>query len=110
MVGARPNLADYVLMALLALVIVIGIQAAGIILVMAMLVIPAAAAYLLTRRFVSMMITAAALGTVASVTGLYISFHFNVPAGPAMTLVASGIFVLVALIRRNAFVLQASRR
>ncbi len=109
-VGAHPTLADYVLMALLALVIVIGIQAAGIILVMAMLVIPAAAAYLLTRRFVSMMITAAALGTVASVTGLYISFHFNVPAGPAMTLVASGIFVLVALIRRNAFVLQASRR
>ena len=109
-VGARPNLADYVLMVLLALVIVIGIQAAGIILVMAMLVIPAAAAYLLTRRFVSMMMTAAALGTAAAVTGLYISFHFNVPAGPAMTLVASGIFVVVALLRRNAFVLQASRR
>ena len=109
-VGARPNLADYVLMVLLALVIVIGIQAAGIILVMAMLVIPAAAAYLLTRRFVSMMMTAAALGAAAAVTGLYISFHFNVPAGPAMTLVASGIFVVVALLRRNAFVLQASRR
>ena len=102
-VGARASLADYVLLVMLALVIVIGIQAAGIILVMAMLVIPAATAYLLTRRFVSMMMTAAALGTVASVTGLYISFHFNQPAGPAMTLVASGIFVLTALFRRRAF-------
>ncbi len=102
-VGARTGLADYVLLVMLALVIVIGIQAAGIILVMAMLVIPAATAYLLTRRFVSMMMTAAALGTVASVTGLYISFHFNQPAGPAMTLVASGIFVLAALFRRRAF-------
>ena len=108
-VGVRPNLADYVLMALLALVIVIGIQAAGIILVMAMLVIPAAAAYLLTRRFVSMMITAAVIGTAASVTGLYVSFHFNVPAGPAMTLIASGIFVVVALFRRKGLALRSSR-
>ena len=101
-VGIRPTLADYVLLVLLALVIVIGIQAAGIVLVMAMLVIPAATAYLLVRRFVSMMTTAAVIGTAASVTGLYISFHFNLPAGPAMTLVASGIFTLVALFRRKA--------
>ena len=102
--GIRSNLADYVLLALLALVIVIGIQAAGIILVMAMLVIPAATAYLLVRRLVSMMMTAAVIGTAAAVSGLYLSFHFNLPAGPAMTLVASGIFVLVALFRRRAFV------
>ena len=102
-VGVRPNLADYVLLVLLALVIVVGIQAAGIVLVMAMLVIPAATALLLTRRFVSMMVMAAVLGTIASVTGLYISFHFNQPAGPAMTLVASGLFVLAALVRRTAF-------
>ena len=101
--GMRSNLADYILLALLALVIVIGIQAAGIILVMAMLVIPAATAYLLARRLVSMMMTAAVLGTVAAVTGLYLSFHFNLPAGPAMTLVASGIFVVVAVFRRRAF-------
>ena len=101
-VGILPNLADYVLLVLLALVIVIGIQAAGIVLVMAMLVIPAATAYLLARRLVSMMMTAAVIGTAASVTGLYISFHFNLPAGPAMTLFASGIFVLVAMFRRKA--------
>ncbi len=101
-VGRRTNLVDYLLLVMLALVIVIGIQAAGIVLVMAMLVTPAAAAYLLVRRFVSMMLVAAALGTAAAVTGLYISYHFNLPAGPAMTLVASGIFVLAVLFRRRA--------
>ena len=109
-VGVRPTLADYVLLVLLAFVIVVGIQAAGIVLVMAMLVIPAATAYLLARRFVSMMLLAAVLGTIASVTGLYISFHFNLPAGPAMTLVASGLFVLATLASRTAFTRETSSR
>ena len=101
-VGRRTNIIDYVLMVILALVIVIGIQAAGIVLVMAMLVTPAAAAYLLVRRFVTVMLVAAALGTASAVTGLYISYYFNLPAGPAMTLVASGIFVLAFSFRRRA--------
>ena len=101
-VGARANMVDYAFMVMLALVIVIGIQAAGIVLVMAMLVTPAATAYLLVRRFVSMMMVAAALGTVAAVTGLYISYHFNLPAGPAMALVGSAIFVLVVSFRRRS--------
>ena len=101
-VGTRTNVVDYVLLVMLALVIVIGIQAAGIVLVMAMLITPAAAAYLLVKRFVSMMMMAAVIGTAAAVTGLYISYHFNLPAGPAMTLVASGIFVLVVTFRRRS--------
>ena len=100
-VGRRTNIIDYVFLVILALVIVVGIQAAGVILVMAMLVTPAATAYLLVRRFVTMMIVAAALGTLAAVTGLYISYHFNLTAGPAMTLVASGIFVLAILFKRR---------
>ncbi len=100
-IGMRTHVVDYLLLVLLALVIVIGIQAAGIILVMAMLVIPAATAYMLVGRFVSIMLIAAALGTAASVTGLYMSFHFNLPAGPAMTLVATGIFLVVAAFRRK---------
>ena len=101
-VGMRANVVDYAFLVMLALVIVIGIQAAGIVLVMAMLVTPAATAYLLVRRFVSMMVVAAALGAVAAVTGLYLSYHFNLPAGPAMALVASGIFVLAVSFKRRA--------
>lgn len=99
--GFRTNFADYLLLVMLALVIVIGIQAAGIVLVMAMLVTPAATAYLLVRRFVAIMLTAAVIGTVASVSGLYLSYYYNLPAGPGMTLVASGIFIVVALFRRK---------
>ncbi|MYJ78470.1 MAG: metal ABC transporter permease, partial [Caldilineaceae bacterium SB0670_bin_27] len=51
---------------------------------------------------VSMMVVAALLGTAAAVTGLYVSYHFNLPAGPAMTLVASGIFALAVVFRRRA--------
>ena len=101
-VGMRAKVADHAFLVMLALVIVIGIQAAGIVLVMAMLVIPAATAYLLARRFVPVMMAAAALGTVAAVAGLYSSYYFNLPAGPAMTLVASGLFVLVVAFRRRA--------
>ena len=101
-VGTRANFVDYMFLVMLALVIVVGIQAAGIVLVMAMLVTPAATAYLLVRRFASLMMMAAALGTVAAVTGLYLSYHFNLPAGPAMTLVATGIFVLALAFRRRA--------
>lgn len=102
--GIRASFADYLLLVMLALVIVISIQAAGIVFVMAMLVTPAATAYLLVRRFVAIMITAAVIGTVSSVSGLYLSYYFNLPAGPAMTLIASGIFILVALFKRKPFV------
>ena len=100
--STRANAADYAFLVMLALVVVIGIQAAGIVLVMAMLVTPAATANLLVRRFVSIMMTAAALGTAAAITGLYISYYFNLSAGPAMTLVASAIFLLVVSFRRKA--------
>ena len=101
-VGVRANIVEYAFLVLLALVIVIGIQAAGIVLVMAMLVTPAATAYLLVKRFVTVIMTAAALGTAAAVTGLYASYYFNLPTGPAMTLAASGFFVLVVSFRRRA--------
>ena len=100
--STRANVADYAFLVMLALVVVIGIQAAGIVLVMAMLVTPAATAYLLVRRFVSIMLTAAVLGTAAAVSGLYLSYYVNLPAGPAMTLVASVFFLLVVSFRRRA--------
>ena len=91
-VGIRTGLIEYVLLGLLALVIVIGIQAAGIVLVMAMLITPAAAAYLLAKRFTGVMITGALIGAISAVAGLYLSFYADLPSGPSMALVATGIF------------------
>ena len=98
-VGIRTNLVEYVLLALLALVIVIGIQAAGIVLVMAMLITPAATAYLLARRFVGMMVIGALVGAASAVIGLYLSFHADLPSGPAMALLATLMFAIAAVVK-----------
>ena len=98
-VGIRTALIEYVLLALLALVIVIGIQAAGIVLVMAMLITPAAAAYLLAKRFVGMMLIGAFIGAASAIIGLYLSFYADLPSGPAMALLATLIFALIALFK-----------
>ena len=98
-VGIRTGLTDYVLLALLALVIVIGIQAAGIVLVMAMLITPAATAYLLARRFVGVMVIGAFIGAACAVAGLYLSFHADLPSGPAMALMATTVFGIAAAVR-----------
>lgn len=100
-VGIKTGLVEYVLLALLALVIVIGIQAAGIVLVMAMLITPAATAYLLARRFVEVMMIGAFVGATSAVTGLYLSYYADLPSGPAMALVATTLFAAAAVARRG---------
>ena len=99
--GVKTNLVEYVLLTLLALVIVIGIQAAGIALVMAMLITPAATAYLIARRFVEVMALGALIGAVSAVMGLYLSYHADLPSGPAMALVSTLLFVATAVFRRG---------
>lgn len=100
-VGFKTSVVEYLLLALLALVIVIGLSAAGIVLVMAMLVIPSASAYLLARRFTGMVLIGAAIGVVSAVTGLYLSYHADWPSGPAMALVATVIFGAATLHKRT---------
>jgi manganese/iron transport system permease protein len=85
----------YLLLILIAVTIVISLQTVGMALMLAMLVTPAAAAQLLTRRLPTMMITAAVIGAFSNVTGLYISYYANIASGPAMVLVATAIFALV---------------
>ncbi len=87
----------YLLLILIAVTIVVSLQVVGIALMMAMLVTPAAAASLLTRRLPTMMLTAAAIGAFAGVSGLYASFYLNVASGPAIVLVATLIFGLAFL-------------
>jgi len=86
------------LLVLLAVVIVISIQSVGVALVLAMLVTPASTAYLLTRRLPSMMLSAAGIGALSSLIGLYLSFYANVASGPAIVLVETGIFLLVFIL------------
>lgn len=84
----------YLLLVLIAVTIVVSLQTVGIALVLAMFVTPAATAQLLTRRLPSMMVTAAIVGSVSNVSGLYLSYYVNIATGPAMVLVATAIFLL----------------
>ncbi len=104
--GVKTSLVEYVLLAMLALVIVLGLSAAGIVLVMAMLIIPSAAAYLLARRFTGVILLGALIGVVSAVAGLYLSFYANWPSGPAMALVAATIFG-AATLHKRAFPVKA---
>jgi ABC-type Mn2+/Zn2+ transport system permease subunit len=74
---------------------VVSLQAIGNILVLAMLVTPAATARLLTRRLATMQLLSAVLGVAAGVIGLYISFWWNVASGGAVVLTTTAIFFVV---------------
>jgi ABC-type Mn2+/Zn2+ transport system permease subunit/Mn-dependent DtxR family transcriptional regulator len=79
----------------LAMVIVVSLQAVGVVLVSAMLITPAAAAYLLTDRLHRMILLAAAFGIGAGVTGAFLSFvGENLPTGPLMVIGASTVFLV----------------
>ena len=93
--GLRVEWLEYVFLALVALTIVISLQAVGIILVVAMLVTPAATAQLLTVRFGSLMALAVVFGVVTAVAGLYLSFWLNVASGATIVLVQTGLFLVV---------------
>ena len=85
---------EYLLLILIALAIVVSLQTVGVALMVAMLVTPAAAAYLLTKRLPSMMLLAAIIGSISGVFGLYISFYISIASGAAIVLTATLLFVL----------------
>lgn len=96
------------LLVLLAIVIVVSLQAVGVALVLAMLVTPAAAASLLTRRLIWVILIACAIGGVSSVVGLYLSFYLNLASGPAIVLATTAIFAVVYAWRGRRETAQAT--
>jgi ABC-type Mn2+/Zn2+ transport systems, permease components len=93
--GLPVNRLDYLLLALIALTIVISLQSVGIILVVAMLVTPAATAQLISKSFGRLVLIAATIGVVCPLFGLYGSFWFNSASGATVVLVESAVFFVV---------------
>lgn len=85
------------LLIMLAVTIVVSLQTVGVSLMVAMLVTPAATAYLLTYRLPNMMALASCIGAFSAVAGLYLSFYVNVASGPAVVLVCTATFFLAFL-------------
>ncbi|MGQ4646216.1 iron chelate uptake ABC transporter family permease subunit [Lyngbya aestuarii] len=95
--GLPTNLLDFGLMILIALTIVASLKSVGLVLVIAMLITPGATAYLLVTRLHQMMILGSVVGVAASISGMYLSYWFNLPSGPAIVLVAFCFFMLAFL-------------
>ncbi|MBS3750842.1 MAG: metal ABC transporter permease [Anaerolineales bacterium] len=85
---------EYLQLVLIALTIAVSLQTVGVALMVAMLVTPAASAYLLTRRLPVMMALGAAMASVSGLVGLYLSYYLNVASGPAIVLTATAFFGL----------------
>lgn len=88
------RLLEYLLLVLIAVTIVVSLQTVGVALMVAMLVTPAATAYLLTRRLPVMMGLAAIIGSLSGVIGLYLSYYANIASGAAIVLVATAVFLV----------------
>jgi len=90
--GLHVETIEYVLLVMLALTIIVALQSVGIILVAALLVTPAAAAYQLTKRFTPMMVLAVVLGIASTVGGLYLSYFLRSSSGATIVLLATMLF------------------
>ncbi|WP_350270274.1 metal ABC transporter permease [Brevibacterium sp. CBA3109] len=95
--GLNPKILGALLLGLLALTSVVALQAVGVVLVVAMLIIPGATAYLLTDRFQRMLIIAPAISVVCALVGLYASYYIDTASGGMVVLSQGGVFVLVYL-------------
>lgn len=83
---------DQLFLILLALAIVTALQTVGNILVLAMLITPAATARLIADRLPVMLALSAGIGVVSGISGLYLSYYWNVASGAAIVLVATAVF------------------
>lgn len=95
--GLPTKLIHYLIMVLLTLVTVASLQTVGVVLVVALLITPAATAYLLTDRLSKMIFLAAFFGAFSSVCGLYFSFLYNLSSGAVIVLAATTLFLFAFL-------------
>ena len=107
--GYPIGLLDGLLLVVLTTTIVIGIQAVGIILILALLVTPAATARLVVDRFVPMMLLGGLIGMMAGVAGYYLSFYLGWASGGTIVLLATALFLL-AFVASPSHGLLAHRR
>jgi manganese transport system permease protein len=94
-IGLSPRLLGAILLGLLALTAVVALQVVGVILVVAMLIIPGATAYLLTDRFSRMLVIAPVLSVFAAVTGIYLSYWLDASPGGLVVVLEGAVFAVV---------------
>ena len=97
-IGLSPRRLGALLLGLLALTAVVALQVVGVILVVAMLIVPGATAYLLTDRFGRMLVIAPVISSVCAVVGIYLSYWLDASSGGLVVVVQGVVFGLVFLL------------
>jgi manganese transport system permease protein len=97
-IGLSPRRLGALLLGLLALTAVVALQVVGVILVVAMLIVPGATAYLLTDRFGRMLVIAPVISTGCAVVGIYLSYWLDASSGGLVVVVQGAVFGLVFLL------------
>lgn len=95
--GINTKIIHYIMMTLLTLVTVASLQTVGVVLIVSMLITPAATAYLLTDNMKKMIALSAFFGASSAIIGLYFSFRYNLVSGSIIVLVATLFFLLAFL-------------
>jgi manganese/iron transport system permease protein len=93
------RLLEFLLLVLIAVTIVVSLQTVGVALMVAMLVTPAATAYLLTKRLPVMMVLGSSIAAISGVVGLYLSYYLSIASGSAIVLTCTAAFGLVWLVQ-----------
>ena len=96
-IGLSPRMLGALLLGVLALTAVVALQVVGVVLVVAMLIIPGATAQLLTARFGRMLMIAPVLSAACSITGIYLSYWLDAAPGGLVVVVQGAAFALVYL-------------
>jgi manganese transport system permease protein len=109
-IGISPRRLEALLLGLLAVTVIVALQAVGIVLVVAMLITPGATGYLLTDRFDRMLAYAAATGVIACVAGTYLSYHLDASTGGSIVCVLAGLFLAAYLFSPRHGVLARRQR
>jgi manganese/iron transport system permease protein len=108
--GLPVEMLDYLMLGLIGVTIVVSIQTVGIIMVVAMLVTPAATAQLLVDRFWDLVRVAIAVAIIAAIAGLYLSYYLNIASGASIVLVETLCFVVALLFSPGTRGLRRRRR
>lgn len=108
--GLPVKFINYLIMIMLTVITVVSITTVGAILVVAMLITPAATAYLLTNKFSTMLWLSALIGAVSSIIGLFLSVTYNLPSGVVIVLTAATFFMITFLFSpKNGLLFQQIR-
>lgn len=108
-IGLPVNTMYFGLICAMTLTIVASMQTVGVLLVMALLTGPAATAYLIVKELHQMMLVGSIFGIVSGVGGMYLSYHLDLPSGPAIVMVVSVLFLLALLFSPTQGLLTQSR-